>query len=606
MGLIAEESIRAVLESTDIVELISSYIPLKRAGGLYKTNCPFHDEKTPSFVVTPTRQSYHCFGCGAGGNAINFVMAYEGLPFPESVKKLAKRANIPLAQERYDPHKEKKEREKTHILELLKESTHYLHSLLLRSPDASHARDYLATRGYDIHMAKHWKIGWMPQDPHVFFQWAKQKGFGAKDLLAGDLAGLRNPQRPQEGLYLRFSNRLMFPICNDYGEPIAFSARQIIPDSRSGKYVNSKETILFKKSRTFFALDRARRAIAKEQKALLCEGQMDVIACHEAGISIAIAPLGTAVTPEHVSALKRYTKEIILCFDGDAAGQKAALKAFGSFASQGFYVRTMALPHGEDPDSFLKKEGKEGFESIMEHAEDFFLYTLHQQDTEALPRQRAQSAEHLASLIACIQDPLLRDPLILQVATHLTLPVDSIRQLVKNADKIRQKESKKTSQYLQADTPLPTVEATKLSPPIATLCHLALTSQEAQERLCEQLESLQEALQTLPDGEVLLSILGKTPSPDNPVAIQTYLSSIRQEDSLALQALFSRLDFDKPLQAVEDSCSMLLSAHYQHKEVALRSKLRHPNLSPEELAQTLRQITSIQELLKELPQRFIR
>ena len=315
---IPEETIEQVLAATDIVDLIGSYFPLKRAGTNFKALCPFHNEKTPSFMVNPARQSFHCFGCGEGGSAIGFVMRYENLPFVDAVRKLADRAGIAIVEE-HDPQADRIRHIRGRLLDLHREAAAFMHELLPDHPEAAHARKYLQGRGLDREAAARWGIGWMPGNPRVFLDWAREKKYTGRELVGSGLASLKDPQRASAGLYLRFRDRLMFPIRNDYGDVIAFSGRQLREDPNSGKYINSPETRLFEKSRVLFALDKARRAMIREKQALLCEGQLDVIACHEHGIEHAVAPLGTAFTPHHAHLLHRYTSKVTLCFDADDA-----------------------------------------------------------------------------------------------------------------------------------------------------------------------------------------------------------------------------------------------------------------------------------------------
>ena len=415
MGRIPEETIEQVLASTDIVDLVGSYLPLKRAGSNFKANCPFHNEKTPSFMVNPARQSYHCFGCGEGGNAIGFVMAYENLPFPDAIKKLASRAGVIVQEDSYDPEADKRRRQKSRLLELHNQAARFMHQIMMESPDAQHARDYLKSRGYGKGMAERWVVGWMPDNPGIFLDWARKQGFTGRELCASGLAALKDDRNPRAGLYVRFRDRLMFPIHNDYGDIIAFSGRQLREDPNTGKYINSPETQLFKKSKVFFALDKARRQMTKDKYALLCEGQIDVIACHESGIGSAIATLGTACTPEHARLLKRYTNDVVICFDSDAAGFKAADKAFSILAPEGMHIRMVIMPHGDDPDSLIKRDGADSFKALVTNAQEYFIVKLeHETSTRDLTsvRERAALAREMADLIAYVGDKLTKDALI--------------------------------------------------------------------------------------------------------------------------------------------------------------------------------------------------
>ncbi|NNM30038.1 MAG: DNA primase, partial [Akkermansiaceae bacterium] len=471
MPRIPEETVEQVLAATDIVDLIGSYFPLKRAGSVFKALCPFHNEKTPSFSVNPGRQSFKCFGCGEGGSAIGFVMKYENLPFPDAIRKLAQRANISIQEEAYDPQAERRRRSRSRLLELHNEAARFMHGLLLNDPGAQHARDYLRKRGYDSSMAKHWLVGWMPEQPAVFLAWAREAGFSGRELIASGLANLREENSPRSGLYLRFRDRLMFPVHNDYGDIIAFSGRQLREDPRSGKYINSPETPLFNKSRVFFALDKARRAMSREHCAILCEGQLDVIACHQAGLEHAVAPLGTAFTSHHARLLKRYTDEVIVCFDADAAGHKAAERAFRELAPQGLTVRVATLPPGEDPDSLIKAQGADAFRDLLGKADEFFDYVIsHQRDVRDLaqPSQRADLGRELASLIAVLGDPVTKDAVINHVATRLSIGAHEFREAVTDAGRRPRRDY---SRNRDAAAPAP---PTRLDRSVFLLCQFAL------------------------------------------------------------------------------------------------------------------------------------
>lgn len=612
MGRIPEETIEQVLAATDIVDLVGSYLPLKRAGSTFKCNCPFHNEKTPSFVVNPIRQSFHCFGCGEGGSAIGFVMQYENLPFPDAVKKLATRAGIPILEQAHDPEADKRRRKLSRLKQLHNQAAEFMHQQLMQAPEAQHARDYLKSRGYGRGMAERWKVGWMPENTRLFLDWARQEKCTGAELINCDLAGRKDDNNPQAGIYVRFRGRLMFPIYNDYGDIIAFSGRNLRPDAPGGKYINSRETLLFKKSKTFFALDKARRSMPKEKFALLCEGQIDVIACHENGITNAVAGLGTAFTPDHARILKRYTKDVVLCYDADGAGFKAADKAFQILAADDLSVRMVRMPQGEDPDSLIKKEGAEAFRQRIQSARDYFEVKLdHERNSRDLNsvRERAALANELTNLVACVSDKLTKDALINQIATQLGLGTEELRGEVVQAERRRSKEeffSQRRQNHAaeeESSTPEP---ASEISGPVSHLCHLALSSQQAQDWLGEQLESLIEALDASPGGSLLKQILSRRPDPSKPSAIQAYISSLQTADQSALfQAMTLEAAAD-PVRAAEETTAMLVSSHFQQKEAAIRSRLKQPNLDAESMIQLMNEAKELQEILKNLQQRFIR
>ena len=614
MGRIPDETIEQVRAATDIVDLVGSYLPLKRSGSNFKANCPFHNEKTPSFMVNPARQSYHCFGCGEGGSAIGFVMAYENLPFPDAIKKLASRAGVLIQEDAYDPEADKRRRSRSRLIELHNHAARFMNEQLLTSPDAQHARDYLKSRGYGKEMAERWMVGWMPDNTDTFLNWARENKFSGRELVTCDLAGKKDEQNSGAGLYVRFRGRLMFPIHNDYGDIIAFSGRQLREDPNSGKYINSRETPLFKKSKVFFALDKARRSMTKDKFALLCEGQIDVIACHESGITSAIATLGTACTPDHARLLKRYTSDVVLCFDADSAGLKAADAAFKILSAEGMHIRMVSMPAGDDPDTLIKRIGAEAFRELVAGASEYFAFKLeHEVTTRDITsiRERMGLAKDLADLVAHVGDKMTKDALINQIATRLGIGAEELRGGVVEAEKqqarsklfeTRQQAKDNDNSHLASANTLPT----PINGSVAYLCHLGLTSQEAQEWLGEQLETLIDPLASLPGGSILRGILSKLPDPTNPAAVQTYITSLNLDDQLALRNVMTQETAGNPVRAAEETTAMLVSTHFQNKEAAVRAKLRQPDLGPEQMVALMNEAKELQDILKNLQQRFIR
>ena len=319
---IPEETIQQILGSTDIIELIEGYFPLQKKGQDYWACCPFHSEKTPSFKVSASRQGYYCFGCQAKGNAIGFVMEYESLDFPSAVRRLADRAGIVIKEDEYDQKTTKENLLKKKIIHINQTASVWFHEYLLKSnsSEASIARKYLKERKIDIQIAKNWTIGLAPENGNIFQTWCKSQGFNNEQLVASGLMSYRDQEDFSKGVYSRFRNRIMFPLHNDYGDTIAFSGRVFSPQNKLAKYVNSPETLAFKKSNVFFGLNKSKRSIAKKESVIICEGQLDLIRCFENGIENVVAPLGTALTDKHVNLLKRFTGqdgEVILCFDSD-------------------------------------------------------------------------------------------------------------------------------------------------------------------------------------------------------------------------------------------------------------------------------------------------
>lgn len=606
MALIPEETVEQVLAATDIVDLISSYFPVKRAGSAFKALCPFHHEKTPSFMINPARQSFHCFGCGEGGSAIGFVMKYENLPFPDAVRKLATRAGIVVTEE-VDPAAEQTRRQRGRLLDLHREAAAFFHQQLLANPAAKHAREYLKSRGYDRTMAERWSVGWMPEAPATFLDWARQHSYPGRDLVASGLAALRDENNPRGGLFVRFRDRLMFPIRNDYGDVIAFSGRQLRADPNTGKYINSPETILFNKSRVLFALERARRPILAAGHALLCEGQLDVISCHEHGVEQAVAPLGTAFTRHHARLLRRHTSEIILCFDADRAGHTAAERAFRELAPEGLAVRVARMPAGEDPDSFLRQHGPDAFRALLAAARGFFEFKvdrLREDGNLTTATARANASRECASLLAAVPDRLTRDALLNSVSTLLQTGAADLRNLVDS--ELRAPKRPEIQDPVTA-AQLPAVAPADLDRTVAYLCNLALLSPEAREWLAEQIETLQEADPYVEGLSLLGSLLARDFEPGKPSAVHAVLASLPERERLALEAdptFFDDLPPD-PLSAAHEALGKLSAKALLRRDDRIKAALKEPGLAPERLRELFAEATEIRQLLAGIDQRFV-
>ena len=604
MGLIAKETIEQVLAATDIVDLIGSYIPLKRAGTSYKANCPFHHEKSPSFNVSASKQFYHCFGCGKSGNAIGFVMDHEGLVFMDALKKLAVKAGVHLEEEPDDPQARAARRSRGRLLDLHREASAFFHELLKTDPMCQHARDYLKSRGFGKEMAERWEIGWMPDNPQTFLDWARSRNFTGKDLVASGLTSLRDENRPAAGLYVRFLDRLMFPIRNEVGDVIAFSGRQLRDDPKSGKYINSPETDIFKKSNVLFALDRAKKAILKEKTVILCEGQIDAISCHERGVENAIAPLGTAFTSQHARILKRYAQTAVLCFDADLAGMKACERAFRELTPEGISVKVVELPAGDDPDTFLKAHGVEGFKKEIEQARDFFDFKIE----SGRKNGRLESAEgrtemtrECTELLAVMGDHAARDQQLNVVASMLGVGSSTLRQNIGLAAK---KAKAMAGRTLNRDEPNQAeetiIQAVPLDRTVGYLCHLAITSAPAQHFLNEQFETLHEAKAWVAGIGLLEKILAAAPDPSSNAAINAFLSSLRKSEQMALHEQMggNEIKSDDGLHSAEQALGMLSSIVLQKRDASVKAALNEAGLTLERMKELLEEAKEIAGLLR--------
>ncbi|MBD3379088.1 MAG: DNA primase [Candidatus Omnitrophica bacterium] len=368
MGRIPQEIIDQVLDRTDIVEVISGYVNIKKAGRNFKGCCPFHDEKTPSFVVSPDKQIYHCFGCSAGGNAVGFVMRYENMEFPEALRMLAEKAGVEVPEQRADDGMGGSISAKLYEVNGL--AAEYYHKLM-KSRHGAAAREYLKARGMTGGTADTFMIGYSPDSWESLRKYCETKGFSPAVLRK---AGLTVPSDKGRGDYDRFRKRIIFPIFNERGKIVAFGGR--VMDDSLPKYINSPETPVYNKSGVLYGLNFARKSMRDKGCAVIVEGYMDVIMTHQYGVKNIVATSGTALTSRQAAMLKRYTKTAVMLFDSDQAGETASLRGLDILIEHGMEVRVAALPSGEDPDSYIKKKGREAFESVLEQAKGLFEYKL--------------------------------------------------------------------------------------------------------------------------------------------------------------------------------------------------------------------------------------
>src|SRR5450432_2423398 len=363
------EQIRA---ASDIVDVIGAYLPLKRAGANFTGLCPFHKEKSPSFNVNPHKQIFHCFGCHKGGDVFTFVKDYENIGFMDAVRRLAERAKIPLEFEN-TPGAQESRHLKDQLLGIHDQLATRWQNCLANEAAGQPARDYLAKRGVSADAIKLFRIGAAPELWDDTVNWAKSKGHEF-DLV--EKAGLIIRKEETGNYYDRFRGRLMFPICDEQSRVIGFSGRILSGDEKVAKYVNSPETPIFTKGKVFFGLDKAKRAILDVDEAIICEGQIDLIACFTNGVENIVAPQGTAFTEQHARILKRYVDEVVLCFDSDEAGQNAAVRSLDHLRASGLAVRVAVVPRPHDPDSFIKANGGDAFKQLIAEADGFFDYYL--------------------------------------------------------------------------------------------------------------------------------------------------------------------------------------------------------------------------------------
>ncbi len=533
MPRISPETIEQVTAALNIVDVIGSYFPLRRAGTEFRALCPFHQEKTPSFYVSPDKQTFYCFGCQRGGSVIQFVQEYEHIDFPEAVRRLATRAGIAIQQEEFSAEEEEKQTLRKRLLRLHFEAADWFQRNLLRTRAAEAARSYLSQRGLNIETAKHWQIGYAPNSWTAFTEWGQGSGFSREELILSGLVKPKEENNPRSRCYDRFRHRLMFPITNDLGEVIAFSGRQIDPNATGGKYVNSPESPLFSKGNILFGLSKSKRAIARSRQAIVLEGQIDLITSFEAGVENVVAPQGTALTERHAVLLKRFAEEVVLFFDADAAGERAAERALEILYGAGLQVRIGVLPAGEDPDSLIRKGGVEAFRALTTEAKDFFDFEIERglggAGSQSVAR-RVALARRVAQFAGLVPDPVVRDTMMNRLASRLALPRESLDEV---ASQRRRYQSARDSNF--------DLEANKVAAPIggiAVLCHGVLTNQKLLQWIREQ--PWLAILAPISGTELLQKILGSQVQPEVPNSVATFLAGLEKAEVAAISQILKR------------------------------------------------------------------
>jgi DNA primase len=613
MGTIPSETIEQIAAANDIVEVIGSYFPLKRAGANFKALCPFHQEKTPSFTVSPSRQTFHCFGCGAGGSVFRFVMDYEHTDFPAAVHKLAARVGITVVEKRGAADEDRQYQARRTLLKLHAAAAEWFHENLIKREVGDAARKYLRARGITAEIAKRWQLGYAPDEWDAFGSWARDRGYDARDLIASGLVKMKDEselaasQRSGTAVttarattaYDRFRGRMMFPIRNDVGEVIAFSGRVLKDEEGAAKYVNSPETLLFRKGSVLFGLDKSKRALIEANCAVVCEGQLDLISLFESGITNVVAPQGTAFTESQARILKRFVNEVVLSFDADTAGHKAAERSLDALLQNDLIVRVAEMPMGEDPDSLVRREGKEAFESRIAEARDFFDYWIERETANvdlASFGAKIQLARRLAETVSHVRDPVMRGEVMTKASARLGVAASDFQALVS-----RQKGGES---FLARDPPAASdrTGAMALAPrhEISMLCILALRDKTARDFLLKQ--NWREILAHVPDAEFLVRILEGDLRPAEAASLNAFMVTLSPADERLVSSwLLQKMPADAGAM-VEKWWLGIRQAVLRRQLSVAANQIKLPELSTGEIINLQKQILDLQEQLHELSQ----
>ncbi len=445
--MIGDETIKAVIERTDIVKLVGATVQLRKAGTLYKGLCPFHDEKTPSFTVSATRNTYHCFGCGAHGDAVRFVMETGALSFPEAVRDLAARAGVEVPEEKRETPEERAARiARKSLKERLFEVQDALcayYSDQLFGPQGGIARHYLQGRGISAKSAQAFRLGWAPGDKQRFAAFMEQKNINRDDLAA--LGILNKPDagwsegQTLGGGYLRFRERLMCPVVDFRGEVTGFSGRILNGNKKIAKYMNSPETPVFTKGEQLYGAFTARSGARKAGRIVLCEGNIDVISLWQNGFEGSVAAMGTALTPQQARLVKRLSTEVVCIMDGDAAGVKAGFAGLPHFIEAGLMPRAVMLDDGDDPDTFLQRQGAQALGTLIERARPLLdIFIDHAcSESPSDPPGRLMALRTIAGVLSKVTDPLALQVYQEKISAKLELSADIIKTALIEANKTK-------------------------------------------------------------------------------------------------------------------------------------------------------------------------
>ena len=421
----SEDIIEQVRTENDIVEVIGDYVKLQKKGSSYFGLCPFHNEKSPSFSVSPNKQMYYCFGCGEGGNVISFLMKYENYTFIEAMEVLANRAGVELPKMEYSKEQRREKDLKTKIIEINTEAAKYFH-YLLKSDRGKLAYNYLKGRQLSDEIIVKFGLGYSDKYGNNLYMYLKKKGYNDNELRETGLFTYDE----KRGVTDKFWNRVMFPIMDANNRVIAFGGR-VMGDAKP-KYLNSPETKVFDKSRNLYGLNVARSS--RKDYFLICEGYMDVISLHQAGFNNAVAALGTAFTQRHATLIKRYVKEVVLTFDSDEAGIKAALRAIPYLRDAGLAIKVLNMKPYKDPDEFIKALGRDAYEERIKNATNFFIFQVEQEQKKYNlndPQEKTAFHKQVAEMLLEFKDEIERDNYLDSVCSIFKIPKEGLSKLVK-------------------------------------------------------------------------------------------------------------------------------------------------------------------------------
>jgi len=569
---IPEALIHEIRERIDIVDIVSSYLPLKRSGANHQGLCPFHSEKTPSFNVNSSRQIFHCFGCGEGGNVYSFLMKIEGLSFPDAVRRLAEKVGLTVPDEAMSPAEEKRREETELLLRINGAAAEFYHQLLLEGDEGKVARRYLRQRGYDAESVRQFQLGFAPERWEALARHLQEKGFPVEAVR--DRLGLTRAGKEGRGDYDLFRGRLMIPIYDVRGGVVALGGRVL--DDSLPKYINSPESPVYHKGRVLYGLHTAREAMRRLGCGIVVEGYFDQMALHRNGFPHAVATCGTALTPDHARLLKRYTDRLLLLFDQDKAGRQAALRAMEVMLPEGLSVAVVELTDGDDPDSFLVRHGAEAMAKRLEAAKpviEYYMDLTLEQCGDGVEAQ-ARAAEAIADKLRLLKSDIERD-LYLRTLSART-GIDAALLGRRTAVAVAQSETPPPAPRLPVPTPRPAVRppaSGKLERAQKTMLRMFLEGQIAATELAsDDLEAL------FPDsGWRRIAVAALALAAEERPLVDGLQERLEPDDLALLAALLMEAHealLDEPERLLVDCRQVLLKHHAEARRRQLPELIR--------------------------------
>lgn len=585
MGVYSKKSLELLREKIDVVEVVSSYVQLKSAGGSYKGLCPFHEEKTPSFVIQKGESHYHCFGCGAHGDAIAFLMSYMKMSFVEAIETLAERFQVSLEQVEWE--KERKGPGKKEMRETLDLAAQFYHFYLLHTDEGHQALKYLYERGLDLDFIRLFKIGFAPKKGRLFGQMMKKEKMSAEILEEVGLIKTLSTQKKKAF----FSDRIMFPIQDALGHIVGFSGRKIHEETFGPKYINTPETPLFKKSRTLYGLSFSRRRIAKEKRAIIVEGQIDALRLIQEGFDLTVAGQGTAFGEEHVKVLSELgVAQVFLALDGDEAGRQATSKIGHLFQKEGIDVFVANLPSGSDPDTLLREEGSPAFKKLLDEAKDYLTFLLgHLSEGIDLdsPSQKNHLVQTLVTRIRSWDHPLMVHESLRKLAKLTKVPekLIGLGEEVTRPNVFIKREGSVSELSVDPDRVLETDVLRWLflmgnsNPRLLNIIQANVRPEHFQVPLCRRLFSLYSESLAKEEKTDLLQLANNLES--------------AEEQLLFSEIIQKKVNTEKAEEGIIETVTRLLQRHWMEKREKIRIQIQSGRCSEEELLELAKQFDHI-------------